>query len=536
MQVPPTPMTASDKGAVLSVCHSANGKLLASAGQGGEIQILETASGETLHVLMGFGESISSVCFAPRSHLLAAAERRDSTIRLWEIPSSSSETRDAARSEPPQEVRCMHAQNFGGVNCVAFSCDGTMILAAYGNVTPDRDGSDDLTATPARTSNAVMVWDTATGGLRMQIADCHNGAVTSVACNPTTARFAASGSIDGSIKIWDVVEGKETMLIVGHSGAVWCVSYSPDARVVASASSDRMVKVWSASTGENVVTIRGHTKIVTSVQMTADGTKLLSCSSDRTVRLWDASSGVELACAEGDGAFTAVSVGSGYNVAVGCASGELYLLDMTEVADNAAPGRENARESNPSLQGPATLSASAMSLSSRPTTAAAAAVGSGSKSPMSMPGADSPDSLRRMAATGAGVEMDRIRKEHDRHVDRKEQEKGIDISMRREHDEQVSLARKEYHRQMENMRKEHERQMESIRREQDRLIEHVRKHHEEHLDTIKKQHERLAQSMREQHEQELETVRYVCLCVYLCLCVCAEYAGAARTGAGDCTV
>jgi WD40 repeat protein len=54
-------------------------------------------------------------------------------------------------------------------------------------------------------------------------------------------RFAASGSIDGTIRVWDIVDGKEAGAFVGHTAAVWGVSYTPDGTLIASASSDKTV-------------------------------------------------------------------------------------------------------------------------------------------------------------------------------------------------------------------------------------------------------------------------------------------------------
>lgn len=188
---------------------------------------------------------------------------------------------------------------------MSFSREGTTIVAAYGNVLPSdhvtpRGGAKGSDVTP----NALMVWDVEAGTQRMQIANGHGGAVTTVACSPASQRYAASGSIDGTIRLWDVTDGKEAEIYTGHTAAVWAVSYTPDGALIASASSDKTVRLWSVGTRAGLLVIKGHTKVVTSVQATSDGSKLLSCSSDSTVKLWDITSGEELACAEGDGAFT----------------------------------------------------------------------------------------------------------------------------------------------------------------------------------------------------------------------------------------
>lgn len=230
-QSPSMTTSASSDGSpqvVLSVAYSADGNLLASAGHSGCIQVLDVAMGEKMHELASIGESISSVTFSPKMGngglMLAAAERREGLIRLWNISTGT-------------EVRCLHAQNVGGVNAVAFSCDGCYLVGGYGNVHQEIDAPEHTQSS----SNAVMVWNISEhpGSLRLQIADGHNLAVTTVACNPTSSRFAASGSIDGTIKIWDILDGKEEALLLGHGGSVWSVCFSPDGSLLASASSDR---------------------------------------------------------------------------------------------------------------------------------------------------------------------------------------------------------------------------------------------------------------------------------------------------------
>ena len=77
-----------------------------------------------------------------------------------------------------------------------------------------------------------------------------------------------TGSLDGTVKLWDVETGKETGTLFGHIEGVWAVDI--DALRLASASHDRTVKVWDRETGTCVQTLVGHRGAATSLQLSDD--------------------------------------------------------------------------------------------------------------------------------------------------------------------------------------------------------------------------------------------------------------------------
>jgi WD40 repeat protein len=104
-------------------------------------------------------------------------------------------------------------------------------------------------------------------------------------------RLAASGSTDGTAKIWDAASGQVLHTLDGHAGPVYCVSLSRDGQLLASGGADQTVRLWETSGGRPLGTLRGHTGTVRSVAVSRDGLRVASGGYDGSARLWHAHTG-----------------------------------------------------------------------------------------------------------------------------------------------------------------------------------------------------------------------------------------------------
>ena len=138
----------------------------------------------------------------------------------------------------------------------------------------------------------VRVWDVATGAPACETLNGHTNMVSSVAVSGDERRVV-SGSGDKTVRVWDVATGAPACEpLTGHTNWVWSVAISGDGRRVVSGSWDKTVRVWDVGTGAPACeALTGHTNLVSSVAISGDGRRVVSGSDDKTVCLWEGATG-----------------------------------------------------------------------------------------------------------------------------------------------------------------------------------------------------------------------------------------------------
>ncbi|MFM6679559.1 MAG: protein kinase domain-containing protein [Dolichospermum sp.] len=149
---------------------------------------------------------------------------------------------------------------------------------------------DGQTLASGSVDDTIKLWDVKTGNLLQTLSD-HSSSVCSVAYSPD-GQTLASGSDDKTIKLWDVKTGNLLQTLSGHSHWVRSVAYSPDGQTLASGSWDNTIKLWNVKTGNLLQTLSGHSYSVSSVAYSPDGQTLASGGGrDETIKLWDVKTG-----------------------------------------------------------------------------------------------------------------------------------------------------------------------------------------------------------------------------------------------------
>jgi len=252
------------------VAFSADGRIAVSGAEDKTLKIWEVESGRELRTLTGHSHVVRAAAVAPDGQRVISASS-DKTLKVWETGSG-------------RELWTLKG-HIGLVACVAISRDGRLAVSASWDDT-------------------LKVWDLATGR-EVRTLRCHpnEGDVTtrwssswlvSGAAISADGRVAVSASSDRTLRVWDLVTGRELRALIGHSSSVNAVTVTPDGQRVVSASEDQTLKVWDLESGRVLRTLAGHTDAVWAVAVAPDGQRVVSASGDQTLRVWDLESGCVL--------------------------------------------------------------------------------------------------------------------------------------------------------------------------------------------------------------------------------------------------
>jgi WD40 repeat protein len=144
----------------------------------------------------------------------------------------------------------------------------------------------------------IRLWDVKT---RKVIARCtgHTAAgVVEALCWSADGNRIASGSWDGTSRVWDVKSRKNILTI--KTGHQWgsAVTYSPDSSKLATGGNKQNVaRIWDATTGKLLNTLK-HDWMVYSLVWMSDGKKLIS-GSYGLIRIFDTATWQQIAILEG---------------------------------------------------------------------------------------------------------------------------------------------------------------------------------------------------------------------------------------------
>ena len=104
-------------------------------------------------------------------------------------------------------------------------------------------------------------------------------------------RRLLTGSVDASVRLWDIETGEQLAVLLGHKKTVAGVAVSPGDAIAATASYDRTVRLWDLRSAEQIAVLKGHANNVVAVRISPDGSLLASGGVGPEIRLWSLPTG-----------------------------------------------------------------------------------------------------------------------------------------------------------------------------------------------------------------------------------------------------
>jgi len=213
-----------DKG-VSSVRFSPDGTRLASASADKTVRIWRVADGACLATLVGHEKGCSECAWSKCGRYVVSASD-DKNVHLWCVdPDAPQKTAPAAKQDANDDVQNDDVRTNDDVQ---------------------NDDDDDVSNVQTRP---------AFFGECLRVFAGHTAHVFSVDLSPA-GNVLVTGSVDETVRLWDVLRGTCMNVLPAHSDPVTSVRFSPDGTTVCSGSYDGLVRLWSVATGACLKTFR----------------------------------------------------------------------------------------------------------------------------------------------------------------------------------------------------------------------------------------------------------------------------------------
>ncbi|MCI0633155.1 MAG: WD40 repeat domain-containing protein [Actinobacteria bacterium] len=237
---------------VNGVAFSADGSMLATSGDSGELKVWDPATGDNLWTYASSG-AVWTPSFSADGSLVAAAWSDERRVRVF----------DASDGRPITAFARLDA-----VSHTTFSPDGRMLAVSSFAI-------------------GTVVFDLATGTIAFRL----HGVLNASAWAPDGLRIATVGS-DGTARLWDGGTGEPLFTLFGHRAPICCLDWSPDGSRLVTGSEDGTAKVWEVSEreGREVLSLSAQDlrAVVGSAVFSPDGTQVMTGDGKITAtKVWD---------------------------------------------------------------------------------------------------------------------------------------------------------------------------------------------------------------------------------------------------------
>jgi WD40 repeat protein len=133
-------------------------------------------------------------------------------------------------------------------------------------------------------TGSVALWDTDTGRLG-RVIQGPLPPVRNAVLSPHGRQLAVSVETENIAHLYDCATGAERQL-AGHGDFVSGLAFSPDGALLATGSMDGTIRLWDTGSGQSIASLPGHMQETTEVAFSPDGRTLASLGREESLKLW----------------------------------------------------------------------------------------------------------------------------------------------------------------------------------------------------------------------------------------------------------
>lgn len=128
--------------------------------------------------------------------------------------------------------------------------------------------------------------------IRREFRSIHNAPVAYLKCNPQSD-LLATGSSDGTVKLWNLVNHYCTHNLKGINGVVSCIEFLEEneggRNLLFCSGGDDAIHVFDLANSSKIAKLTTHCSTITSLRFSYDKKSLISCGRDKIAVVWDLS-------------------------------------------------------------------------------------------------------------------------------------------------------------------------------------------------------------------------------------------------------
>ncbi|KAI8926860.1 WD40-repeat-containing domain protein [Entophlyctis helioformis] len=237
----------------LALPHAAtDNNRFASCGMDRSVIVWDVGTGRAIRKFGEHTQRVNALDFNSDASVLASGSY-DATVRIWDCRAQT--WRPVQVLDGPKDS--VEAVQILGHEILTGCVDGVVRVydVRAGRLTSDRVGRKSVTS--ARFSNdgkciltstlddTIRLFDNDTGDLLNEYKGHTNRDYRIVSTLSYDDAQIVSGSEDGQVFVWDLVEGNVVRSFKAHAKTVTCVAYHPKAHAMVTTSLDGTVKLWS---------------------------------------------------------------------------------------------------------------------------------------------------------------------------------------------------------------------------------------------------------------------------------------------------